>query len=89
MEQVKLFGCQLIKYLYIRMPPKTLCKMLKFHQENKSNKGLNGIAGYYNYSFQSGDDKVTCSGRIYVSGRKQNLRFSVGRDCQDLSSGEF
>ena len=33
-------------------------------------KGINGIAGYYNYSFQSDNGDIGCSGRIYVSGKK-------------------
>jgi flagellar biosynthesis GTPase FlhF len=52
-------------------------------------KGINGIAGYYNYSFQSDDGKIGCSGRIYVSGKKEFLRLSVHRDCSDFGSGEF
>ena len=52
-------------------------------------KGINGIAGYYNYSFQSDSGKIGCSGRIYVSGKKQHLRLNVYGNCKDAGSGEF
>jgi len=52
-------------------------------------KGINGIAGYYNYSFQSDDDSISCSGQIYVSGKKQGLHLNVREDCSDAGSFEY
>lgn len=51
-------------------------------------QNYNGIAGYYNYSFQSESGNIVCSGHIYVSGKKQYLTLSVYTDCKDAGSRE-
>jgi len=52
-------------------------------------KGINGIAGYYNYSFQLGSGKLSCSGKIYISGKKQWLVLNVYSNCKDAGTYEY